>query len=96
MNGGPEAFKSGALSVQEVYALQSLEEGNADEYTQKLALSVIVNKLCRTYDQHFVPGDKDSTNFLLGRAYPGQQIIKYLRLNPTQLIALEEVDKNGS
>lgn len=92
----PEAFKSALLNAQEVYALQSLEEGTADVYAQRLALSAILNKLCRVYDQHYVPGDRESTTFLLGRAYPGQEIIKHLRINPTQLKALEEANKNGN
>lgn len=87
----PESLRTESLDKQEMYALRALQEGNADAYQQQLALSVVLKKFCRTYDLAFVPGKADESAFLAGRQFPGQQIMKYLRLNPT---LIEEM-KNG-
>lgn len=86
----PQSLRVEDLDKHEMYALRALEEGNADAAQQRLALAVILKKFCRTYDLAFVPGKADESAFLAGRQYPGQQIMKYLKLNPTQLKALEE------
>lgn len=89
MNLVPEAFKTPTLTKQEMYALRSLEEGNADPYSQRLALSAVL-KICRTYDCHFVPNSDRETAFLEGRGFVGQQILKVLRLDPNALRAMKE------
>jgi|VirMetMinimDraft_7_1064189.scaffolds.fasta_scaffold04826_10 hypothetical protein len=85
MSLGEECFKASQLSKQEIYAIQELEAGTASSYNQNLALQAILKKICRVYDTHFLPGHPDATAFLEGRGYCGQQILKYMRLDP-QLI----------
>jgi hypothetical protein len=87
----PQSLRVDALDKHEMYALRALAEGNADAHQQVLALSVVLKKFCRTYDLAFVPGKADESAFLAGRQFPGQQIMKYLKLNPT---LIEEM-KNG-
>lgn len=85
-----QAFQSGALNKQEIYAIRMLETGEANSAQQALALSVILKKLCRVYDVHFVPGEPDVSVFLAGRGFVGQEIMKLLRLDPTQLHNMKE------
>ena len=86
----PEAFRSIPLSKQEIYAIRSLEEGTADPYLQRLALATILKKLSRVYDVHFVPGEPDVSNFLAGRGFVGQEIMKLLRLDAAALREMKE------
>ena len=90
----PECFKVPALSNMEVYALRALESGEATPHEQRLALAAILKKLCRSYDQHFVPESDRETVFLEGRGFVGQQILKFLRLDANQLKALTEDRKD--
>ena len=84
-----ECFKSSQLSKQEIYAIRELEDGTASAHNQHLALQAILKKICRVYDVHFIPGASDATAFLEGRAYCGQQILKYMRLDPQVINKLD-------
>ena len=90
MNIGPECFKSSELSKTEIYAIQKLEEGTADAYNQTVALQAILKKICRVYDTHFIPDSPNQTAFLEGRGFCGQQILKYMRLDPQVINKLGE------
>lgn len=75
-------------------ALQALQRGDAPPYLQQRALKFIVEKLCGTYDLHYRPGADGprDTVFALGRAFPGQQIVKLLNINLAELA--KRRDKN--
>ena len=68
------------IDEQEMRALKALNRGDAGEYEQRLALSVIILKLSRAYRQTWVQGQPDSTSFLAGRAFVGQQIARILNI----------------
>lgn len=85
-----QCFKVTRLSKQEIYAIRSLESGTANAGTQRVALQAILKKICRTYDLHFIPESPTQTNFLEGRGFVGQQILKYLRLDPAIIHKLED------
>jgi len=95
MNLETECFKVESLSAQEIIAFQSLETGEADAHQQRLALSVLLKKMCRTYDTHFLPGQPDGSAFLSGRGFVGQQVLKCMRLDPRALKQLREEEENG-
>ena len=95
MSIAPESFKTVSLSKEEMYAIRALEAGEADPYRQRMALSAILKKLCRTYDCHFVPDSDRQTVFLEGRGFVGQQILKVLRLDPNALREMEEEKRNA-
>lgn len=64
-----------------ISAIQALSRGDANAEQQKLALQYIVNNICLTYDMPYRPDNQRDTDFLLGRMYAGQQIVKLLRVN---------------
>ena len=68
-------------------AIQALAAGRAAEHQQKMALDYIINIASGTYDAHYHPGPdgQRNTDFALGRAFVGQQIVKLLKLNLTAL-----------
>jgi hypothetical protein len=73
------------VTKEEHQAIQQLWRGTATEYQQQLALQVIVNKFARAQDLLYVPGDVHATSFINGRAFVGQQILKYLNVPIGQL-----------
>ncbi len=70
-------------------ALQALQDGSANEDQQKRALRWIIERAAGTYEAHFYP-DARFTDFALGRAYVGRQIVKMLRLNVSTLRSMED------
>lgn len=70
-------------SEQEIYALQALYAGEATDHQQKMALQWIINHASGAYTPSFVKGadGERDTNFALGRAFVGQQIIGLLKIN---------------
>jgi hypothetical protein len=65
-------------------AFQALERGEAEPYQQQRALKWLIEQAAGTYEFNYYPSDRD-TSFALGRAFVGQQVIKLLRLNTSQL-----------
>lgn len=89
MSDAPEGLRVLALDTDEILALKALYDGNANEYQQRQALTVIVNKFSRAQDVLFIPGAADQTAFLNGRAFVGMQILKYLKVPIGKLEPLE-------
>lgn len=87
----PECLSVKKLEKQEVLAIKAVYAGTADAFQQRMTLSIIVNKFCRTHDQLWIPGEPDQTSFLNGRAFPGNQIMKHLNL-PVGKLTDEELD----
>jgi len=75
----PVEFQSARLKKSEVYAIKNLYDGKASEYEQRLALTVIVNKLSRTHDVLYIPDRPEASAFLNGRAFVGMEILKLLK-----------------
>ena len=93
-----ECFRCEDPDKYEADAIKALGEGAADEYQQKIALNYIVNKLCRSNDVLYVHGNNSlDTAFLNGRAFPGQKILKILKvpIGRLKLKETEEVIENG-
>ena len=76
----PVEFRVGEIDDDEHRAIRALYQGVATEHQQRLVLQVIVNKISRAQDVLYVPGNTDGTAFLNGRAFVGQQLLKYLNL----------------
>ena len=67
-------------------ALQALERGEADAEQQRRALRWIVNAAAMTYDEPFVPGKPDVSDYLAGRMSVGRQIVKLLKVSVRTLL----------
>jgi hypothetical protein len=61
-------------------ALQALQTGTADAGQQRRALDWIINHAAATYDLAYRPESARDTDFMLGRVFVGQQIVKMLKL----------------
>lgn len=66
----------------DIYAVQALARGDANEHQQRRALDWILDAVCRVNDLPYRPGSFDETSFASGRQFCGQQIIKAMKLSP--------------
>ena len=88
-------FDTPELDRSEKSAIKALSKGEASEYQQQLALSVIVKKLARTNDIPFVPGWSDQSAFMAARAFVGTRIQKILSQPVDGSAPIEEGKTNG-
>lgn len=70
-------------------AIQQLEQGTANDQMQKRALAWIINSVCATYDQSYIPNDTHETAFNEGKRYCGNTIVKMLKLEPGKVRSKE-------
>jgi len=70
-------------------AIQQLEQGTANDQMQQRALAWIINSVCATYDQSYIPGDTHETAFNEGKRYCGNTIVKMLKLEPGKVRSKE-------
>lgn len=70
-------------TLQEAQAIQNVTNGKASPEQQMLAMRVIVDGICSTYDEPYRPNDEGGrdTAFALGKANVGRQIVKLCNLN---------------
>jgi hypothetical protein len=84
----PAPYTPPPYADADISAIQALHRGEATPEQQKRALDWWINVACATYDLQYRPGGQEGerdTSFALGRAFPGQQTVKLLRLNLNQL-----------
>jgi len=83
----PPADMPAEADKKVIKALHNLSIGVASDHQQKMALQWIINEASRAHNPQFRSGDdgRRNTDFALGRAFVGQQIIGLLKIN---LIAL--------
>ena len=76
-----EPWKPSHYEVADVAAIQALARGDATEDQQKRALRYLIETLCGTYDMAYRPASPRDTDFALGKAFVGQQLVKFLIIN---------------
>lgn len=76
----PAPYLPALLDSIDSGAIKALATGTANEGQQTRALSVIVNKLCGTYDLPYYPDSARDSDFAQGKRFVGLQIIKELNL----------------
>jgi len=69
--------------VADAAALQALQRGDATQDQQQRALRFVIESLCGTYDMAYRPASPRDTDFALGKAFVGQQMVKLLHINTT-------------
>jgi hypothetical protein len=69
-------------------AIQALVRGDATEDQQKRAINWIITVAAGYYEEHFRP-DARETDYYLGRAYVGRQIVKLGKIGLSKLRELE-------
>lgn len=80
----------------DIMAIQAVAAGKADEGQQKAALNWIINHAAETYEEPFrsdADGGTRDTDYALGKAKVGREIVKMINYPPAMLAQLR--DKNG-
>ena len=67
------------------YAIQALAQGTATSEQQKQALSLIIEGIAGTYDEPYRSESSRDTDYALGKAHVGRQIVKILKLNLSRI-----------
>ena len=73
-------------------AVQALHRGEASADQQQRVLRWIIERAAGTYEFNFYPTDRE-TAFALGREFVGQQLVKLLKINVSDLRRSENVGK---
>lgn len=87
----PPPYVPAEAPLKIIKALNDLSAGEATDHQQKMALQWIVNEASRAYVPaycHGADGSRD-TDFALGRAFVGQQIIGLLKIDLISLTGEE-------
>jgi hypothetical protein len=73
------------------HAIRALMTGTASAGQQRQALDWIIHVLCRTYDEPYRPGEdgRRETDYALGMAYVGRQLVKHANGVPANSSAPE-------
>lgn len=80
-----EPWHPAAWDIADAVAVQALSRGEATPDQQKLALNWIITSAAMTYDETFVPGQADVSDYLAGRRSVGNQVVKLLHVNTAVL-----------
>lgn len=78
-----EPWKPSDYELPDVVAIQALGHGEATPDQQKRVLSFVIERLAGTYDMAYRPASPRDTDFALGKAFVGQQLVKLLKINPS-------------
>jgi hypothetical protein len=76
-----EPWHPADYEIGDVGAIQALTRGEASPEQQRRALDWIVNRAAMTYDEPFIPGKPDVSDYLAGRMSVGRQIVKLTKLD---------------
>lgn len=75
-------FDVPTIENDEYYAIQAVWRGDATEFQQRLAMKVIIHKLCLTDAMSFMLDSRDGTSFMSGREFVGKQLRNAIRWRP--------------
>lgn len=87
MSKAPKPWQPVKYSKADVTAVQSLLRDDADAGMRKRGMDFIIENICGTYDMSFRPGPDGTreTDIAEGKRHVGNQIVKFLKLNVSQL-----------
>lgn len=81
MNERKEPWHPAPWDVATAQAVKALARGDATNDQQRRALDWIIKDAASTYDEPFVPGNPDISDYLCGRRSVGLQIVKLLNID---------------
>lgn len=82
-------------TVDDIYALQNLAKGRANEAQQARALDHILRRVCAIHDPTFIPDSDRETVFAEAKRHCGLQIQKLIDFPPAVVDALRKAEHAG-
>lgn len=83
----PQPWLPAPYEAVDVYAIQALAEGKANEGQQKRVLQWLIEKACGTYDETYMPDSERNTAYAQGKRHVGLQIVKLLKIPASSIEA---------
>lgn len=90
----PPADHPTNFNTFDIASLQALRDGKATEHQQSHALRLIIDHISCAGKPQYRSGKPDDTDFGLGRAFVGQEIIRALTTNLATLTQMENTHDN--
>ena len=87
----PAADHPANFDTFDISSLQALRDGKASEHQQRHALKLIIDHISCAGKPQYRSGKPDDTDFGLGRAFVGQEIIRALTINLATLTQMENM-----
>lgn len=84
-----QAWKPADYDLPDIAAVKAVAAGEATPDQQRRALDWIIKTAAATYDEPFrsdADGGERETNFALGRAFVGRQVVKLINM-PERIVA---------
>jgi hypothetical protein len=78
---------------KQIAAFQDLAGGKATAEQQGMVLDWLVNNASGLYEEHFFEGSRE-TDYALGKAYVGRQVVKMVNFPKNALNALRQKEEN--
>lgn len=76
-----EPWHPAPWEVSTAHAVKALARGDASPEQQRAALDWIIKEAASTYDEPFVPGQADVSDYLCGRRSVGLQVVKLINID---------------
>lgn len=70
----------GVYTVAIAEAVKAVAAGNASPSQQQACMNWIIHHAAGTYDETFVPGQSDASDYLAGRRNVGLQLVKLINV----------------
>lgn len=87
-----DPFRPARYERYDALAIKAVAAGKASEAQQQRAVQWIIQAAAMTYDETFVPGHPDLSDFLAGRRSVGLQIVKLINV-PIDLLKPTDMER---
>ncbi len=78
-------WKQPAWERADISAIKALENGNANPEQQQRFLKCLIESICDTYGQTYVPESARDTDFAQGRRWVGLALINMLKVRNKEI-----------
>lgn len=90
-----DPFRPARYEQYDALAIKAVAAGKASEAQQQRAMQWIIHAAAMTYDETFVPGRSDLSDFLQGRRSVGLQIVKLINV-PIDLLKPSDTERKSN
>ena len=90
-----DQFAPARFSRYEALAIKAVAAGKASEAQQAAAMQWIITAAARTYDETFVPGQPDLSDYLAGKRNVGLQLVKLINVPIDDLLTTDKPERNS-
>jgi hypothetical protein len=90
-----DQFAPARFSRYDALAIKAVAAGKASEGQQIRAMQWIIQAAARTYDETFVPGQSDLSDYLSGKRNVGLQLVKLINVPIDELNTTDKPERKS-